>query len=162
MHSAARTFVSHVSHHATQGKAVEFGAYDVNGNVRHEFPDYSFYGIDLRAGANVDEVIDARDFNGAGSYDLVLSTEMLEHAPRPREIVDSAYRALKSGGLFVLTAAGPGRAPHCNNGGHIVPPDEHYGNIDPDDLRSWLEDWEIIELQYSPGDGDVYVAARKP
>ena len=163
MHPAAFAYVQRIRPLVSGDvkRGVEFGAFDVNGNARGLFPSVSFYGIDMRPGPNVDEVIDARDFDGKGEYDLVLSTEMLEHAPRPSEIVDSAWRALRPGGYLVLTAAGPERAPHCNNGGHIVPPDEHYGNIEPEALRSWLEDWKVFDLWHSPQDGDVYAVARK-
>jgi SAM-dependent methyltransferase len=37
------------------------------------------------------------------SFDLVLSTEMLEHCPEPVAVADEAHRVLRPGGTLVLT-----------------------------------------------------------
>lgn len=162
MHQAASTYVASVVDLVPEsGAAVEFGSLDVNGSARRHFPGYNFYGIDLRAGDNVDEVCDARDFDGGEGYDLVLCTEMLEHTPRPWEIIDAARKALRPGGVLVLTAAAPDRTPHCTNGGHYVPPDQHYENIEPEALEGWLKDWEVLDLRHSRADGDVYATAKR-
>jgi len=42
-----------------------------------------------------------------------------------------AFRMLEPGGMFVMTAAGPGRAPHSAVDGKGLQPGEHYANIDP-------------------------------
>ena len=39
----------------------------------------------------------------AGCYDAVVSTEVIEHLPLPRKLMESALHALKPGGLFIVT-----------------------------------------------------------
>ena len=38
-----------------------------------------------------------------GSFDLILSTEMLEHCPEPALVADESHRLLRKGGTVVLT-----------------------------------------------------------
>lgn len=142
---------------------VEFGSFDVNGSPRALLTDVDdYHGIDVRDGKGVDEVADAASWNGKGRYDLVLSTETLEHAPDPEAVISSARRALAMGGLLIATMAAPERAPHSVNGAPRLAPDEHYGNISEEQLRNWLgKGWEILDLQHHPERGDLYVTARK-
>jgi len=64
----------------------------------------------------------------------------------------------------MLTAAGPNRRPHSCDGRPQVPADEHYANIDPHALHSWLEDagFTAIEIQQNERVHDVYAMAVKP
>src|SRR5262245_41891705 len=39
-----------------------------------------------------------------GSFDTVLSIQVLEHTPRPRQLVAEMARVLKKGGTFILAA----------------------------------------------------------
>ena len=161
MHQAAREFVARVAPLApAAGDAVEFGAYDVNGSCREYFPGYRWHGVDIRAGRNVDTVIDARRFDGAGRYDLVLCTETLEHAPRPEELLVAARRALKPAGWLILTAAAPERPPHSCDGDHAIPAGEHYQGVDPADLETQLRRlFASVTVTHAPGPGDVYAVA---
>lgn len=143
-------------------RVAEFGSYNVNGSVRALLTDAEEYlGIDSRDGPDVDKVIDAARWNGKGEYDLVVSTETLEHTPRPESVINSAHKALKGGGLLIATMAAPERAPHGVNGGRVGA-DEHYANISEEDLRGWLsEGWNILDIQHHPDRGDLYVTAKK-
>jgi len=40
----------------------------------------------------------------SGAFDIVLCTQVLEHAQRPWWLVEESYRVLKAGGFFILTA----------------------------------------------------------
>jgi SAM-dependent methyltransferase len=89
------------------GRSVlEVGSYDVNGSVRPFFTG-PFVGVDARQGPGVDQVAfaDALPF-ADGSFEVVVSTEMLEHDLRPwRSLVEMA-RVLRPGGTLLLTARG--------------------------------------------------------
>lgn len=144
---------------------LEFGSYNVNGTVRDRFPkDIAYTGVDRREGPCVDVVCDAVDYDGEERFELVVSAEMLEHAENPVGVIRAAWRSLAPGGYLILTAAGPERTPHNNNGDHFVPEGEHYGNIDPEELRGWLvrQGFEILNVTHAPEAGDVYATAKKP
>lgn len=167
MHQHAAEYLSaRISEHLKPGDHVlEFGSFNVNGSVRGWTRGIAevHFGIDMRDGPDVDHVVRAEEFDGQEAYDVVLCAEMLEHADKPAEVIEAARRSLKPGGVLILTAAGPEREPHNNNGDHgeVALEGEHYGNIAPDDLASWLEDWEVLNLEHHSDYGDVRATARK-
>lgn len=146
------------------GKDVlEVGSVNINGGVRELCADArSYTGIDPEAGPGVDVVADAAGYRPAKKVHVVICNEVLEHAPRPVEVIDCAYRSLKPGGHLILTCASTGRKPHGARGASDPAPDEHYRNIPPEELRDLLGDgWEIIDLDYIADPGDARVLARK-
>lgn len=87
---------------------LEVGSLDVNGSVRSLFTG-SYWGVDMQAGPGVDEVLDAHALTGAlstGRFDVVVSTEMLEHDSAPWQSVEQMRLVLKLGGTLILTARG--------------------------------------------------------
>jgi SAM-dependent methyltransferase len=94
-----------------EGKCLDVGAFDVNGNPRHLFNDYT--GVDQRPGPNVDVVARAAALPFPdGAFDVVLCLEMLEHDPAPWVSMRELDRVLRPGGTLVLTAPGIGFPPH--------------------------------------------------
>jgi SAM-dependent methyltransferase len=67
---------------------------------------------------------------GDASVDVVLSTETLEHVPRPAEFLAQARRVLRDGGRIVLTVPFSARW-------HYIPHD--YWRYTPSSLRNLLE-----------------------
>jgi 2-polyprenyl-3-methyl-5-hydroxy-6-metoxy-1,4-benzoquinol methylase len=49
------------------------------------------------------EVADANKFTINDEYDVVICSEVLEHLPHPEELVQSAHRILKPGGIMIVT-----------------------------------------------------------
>ncbi len=163
MHPQAYGYVRRVARglDLSQSRVLEFGSYNVNGSVRPLFRDASEYiGVDIRSGPDVDVVADAAAVCGLGEFDVVVSCEVLEHAEDPGGIIAAAYRSLKPGGIFIVTAAGPDRAPHSVMGGEVR--GEHYGNIDAAQLGLWLHGWERVKITQNRGAGDVYAVAYRP
>jgi SAM-dependent methyltransferase len=142
------------------------GSLDVNSSeqglsVRDLCREASAYiGIDQQDGPGVDIVCSARDYASATPFDVVISTEAMEHTPDPQSILDCAWRSLVPYGLLVLTCAGPGRTPHGCSGGAVG--DEYYQNIDPASLRVWLRDWDDVTIVENQDMHDVYATAVKP
>lgn len=103
-----------------QNKTVlDAGSLDINGNNRYLFEGGQYHGVDLAEGKNVDFVSPIRYFKPANQlYDVVISTEMLEHDREYAASLKQLYLLLKSGGLMLLTAAGTGRAEHGTSGNH--------------------------------------------
>lgn len=164
MHPQAMQWVQDAIGDQTFGSVVELGARDVNGNVRNLFPDAKYIGVDTGEGEGVDVVCDAADYLPDLPVDCVVSTEMLEHTPRAEEIIHQVFKMLTGGGVFIMTAAGPGRPAHSGIDGKQVRPEEHYANIHPDDLTRWLTDAGFVryrvDVQRRPA--DIRCVAYRP
>lgn len=89
---------------------LEVGSYNVNGSVRPLFKEAKNYvGIDNREGPGVDRVMDASLLNFHGPmFDIVISTEMLEHDPAFWISMREMGRVLKPQGHLIITARGNG------------------------------------------------------
>jgi SAM-dependent methyltransferase len=91
---------------------LEVGSRDVNGSVRPLFAGVASYtGVDMLDGPGVDVVADAHTLAERfppESFDVVISTEMLEHDDRFWVSVETMGRLLRPGGHLVLTARGNG------------------------------------------------------
>lgn len=152
-------------------KVVEVGSLDVNGSVRDLFAGAALYtGIDVRDGRGVDEVADGADYVPGYAPDVVLCLEVLEHVSEEKAeaIVANMVHMLEPGGLLVITAAGPDRAPHGVDGG-AVGPGETYRAVKVSELERWVEAadpgpgsvaWMDIEVARTWGP-DVQLAAIK-
>lgn len=140
MHATAYEYVSAaVKVIGVRRRILEIGSRNVNGSVRGLFPKAMEYvGIDLKPGDGVDVVADGGKWRPADgkTFDLVVSTECLEHTPFAEEICHTAFDVLKPGGVFIVTAAGPNRAEHGSDGGSVG--DEFYRNVEPEMLTHWL------------------------
>jgi SAM-dependent methyltransferase len=136
---------------------LDIGGRDLNGSTRALFPNANpYHVVDLRPGQGVDIVADAATWrpslatSGRPWYDLVLCTETFEHAEKWRDIIATAWDALRPGGWLVFTCAGPGRPPH--SGVEAVwglIGDEWYANVSPEEIREELhvQGWTDIEAR---------------
>lgn len=86
---------------------LEVGSFDVNGSVRPIFAGYRYLGVDVRPGRGVDRVVHwSDDYRRLGPFDVVVCTEVLEHANHPWQLVDHMGAALAPGGHLILTCRG--------------------------------------------------------
>jgi SAM-dependent methyltransferase len=161
MHTQAAAFVALFTDPAPAA-VVEIGSRNINGEIRHLFPDTDWYGIDIEAGPGVNEVADGATWQPVEPVDMVVCCEVFEHCEGWRQIVKNAALMLRPGGRLIVTAAGPGRAPHSAVDGGPIRDGEYYENIDPDEL--WLafksagfQQWRLTEL----GE-DVQAIGRMP
>lgn len=154
MHAAAKQYITHMAaiYNRRGITVLELGGRYINGGVRKCFNRaVEYVSVDIVAGRDVDVVADAADLDLGRLFDIVVSTELLEHTPRAAEIVMSAFRHLKPGGVFLATMAGPGRPPHSQSGNREMEPGEWYRNVEPAELDEWLQfagfdDWAIDVL----------------
>ena len=115
MHKSVMEWVAKVAPKKTEGLSVlEFGARNVNGTPRQFFEGSEYVGLDILDGDGVDVLLDATEAGEAfaGSADVVISTEMLEHAEDWRGAVDAMKACLKPDGKLILTTRGPGFGRH--------------------------------------------------
>jgi Glycosyl transferases group 1/Methyltransferase domain len=103
-----------------KGKTVlEVGAADVNGSVRPHIETLgpaSYLGVDSSPGPRVDKVADCGDLIatfGWGAFDIVVSTEMLEHVADWRRCVANLAGVVADDGLLVVTTRSPGYPYHA-------------------------------------------------
>lgn len=94
-------------------RVLEVGSRIVNGSLREKledaFPDWT--GIDLMNGPGVDVLLDSTRISEHfpfASFDVVISTGMLEHCRDWRRAVLEMVRVLRPGGLLLLTTRSPG------------------------------------------------------
>lgn len=130
-------------------EVLDLGGRDVNGTTEMLWAKPGrYYVVDLSPHPSVDIVGDAADLAIPERFDVVTSTECLEHTERAPEIVKKAREHLKPGGVFIATMAGPGRPEHGQHGEPRPGEDEFYRNVSPSDLQQWLMDagfstWQI-------------------
>jgi len=86
---------------------VDYGSKDVNGNYRDLIsPKWSYLGVDMEAGKNVDHVCDS-EFNSGlpGNYaDGLICGQVLEHCRNPFTFMKELSRICKPGAFLVITA----------------------------------------------------------
>ena len=88
--------------------ALEIGAHDVNGSLR-PFVDAALYlGIDAVDGPGVDKVMDGLDAPTLGVFDLVIMTEVLEHAEHWAALLLAAQACVAPGGWLLISTRSPG------------------------------------------------------
>lgn len=162
MHQAAFEWVQYVVEKIMPPSSVlEFGSRNVNGTVRGLFPDSDYCGTDVAPGPGVDKVCDAADWRSDRQFDLVITTECLEHTPRGQEICHSAWIALRQGGVLMVTAAAPPRGAHSAIDGGPLRHGEYYGNVTEQDMRYWLRDFSFSLIDVVTNQGDIYALAVK-
>lgn len=141
-------------------RVLEVGSMNVNGSLRGHtlsLGPASYIGVDFASGAGVDVVCDAVDLVkrfGEASFDVVISTEMLEHAENWRGAVDAMKQVLAPGGLLVLTMRGPGFPLHG------YPHDWHRFTVE--DTRLIFADFSVVTLEKDWQFPGVLLCARKP
>jgi SAM-dependent methyltransferase len=140
---------------------VEFGSLDINGSVRSLFDGCRYVGVDLVAGAGVDVVADASEWEPAEAVDCVVSCEVFEHLADWPALVAQAADILRPGGKLIVTCAGPGRGPHSAVDGNALRPDEHYGNVHPAVLADVLNR-RFVDVHVEHLGADVRASAVKP
>ena len=170
MHNEAQRFVGKTVGplDLSTKRVLDIGSYDINGSPRAIFAASPAYvGIDRREGPGVDVVTEAKDYQPEAkeAFDIAVSCETLEHADDPADVIACAWRALKEGGLLIITAAGPDREPHDVDG-QPLGTGRAYTAIDRKLLGKLLADWEDVTIEYGASHGvakgDIYATATKP
>lgn len=113
--------------------------------------------VDVRPGPGVDIVCSAEELPPqvqSDHFDVVLSTEMLEHVHDWRKVIGGIKRVVRPGGKVVLTTRSAGY-PY-----HAAPHD--YWRYESDDMRAIFSDFEEVRVESDLQEPGVFVAARKP
>lgn len=130
--------------HDAEIDAIDLGGRDTSGHGRYLWPNARWTVVDCTdddSFSPVDVVADAATWQPERSVDLVVCSEVAEHTPVWALIVANAARMLLPGGLFLFTAAGPGREPHGQTG------DTRFRHADDSLVPGWYRNIEPVELE---------------
>lgn len=163
MHESVMKFGhDHLTPEMVKGKRVlEVGSMNVNGSLRtyiEAMCPLQYLGIDLQKGDGVDWEVDFCSLTPVqakelfGEFDLIVSTEMLEHAEHWRAAINNMKAVLKPRGWLLLTTRGVGFPRHG------YPSD--YWRFDCKDMQSIFADCNLKTIT-DPQVPGVFVLAQK-
>jgi hypothetical protein len=120
-------------------RVLDVGSLDVNGTNKDLFWFCSYTGIDIIEGKNVHKVSTVIDFKST-PFDVVISTEMLEHDKDWQGSLQAMYKLTKK--LLIITCATTGRPEH---GTYRSEPEsspatnDYYRNLTADDIAGIIK-----------------------
>lgn len=160
--SVIEFFIEEVKMDEFKDKCVlEVGSKYVNGSIRPLIERFAcpkkYVGVDIEAGKYVDIVLDSEnllDHFGPESFDVVISTELLEHVGDWRLVVSNMKKVLKPAGYIYITTRSFG-FPY-----HAYPYD--FWRFETDDMKSIFSDFEIIRLAEDHEAPGIFLKCRKP
>lgn len=129
-------------------KVLDIGALDINGNNRGLFTDSDYTGLDIVEGKNVDVVSVGHEYNAPmGSFDVILSTNALEHDIHYPKTLNHMVHLLRSGGFMFFTVPykirvhgtrkhNPKDSPTSQQGGEWA---DYFKILTPQDIRDVLD-----------------------
>lgn len=92
---------------------------ELDKKYRLEFTGIDISGLDIDFAQRQKEYFEYKNCNfqvmdtqnlefGEQEFDIVISSELIEHIPEPDKVIRQVYRVLKKGGLFILTTPNKG------------------------------------------------------
>lgn len=152
----------------TDCSVLDIGSLDINGNNRYLFENYTYIGVDVGPGRNVDVVSKGHEYKSDIKYDIVISSECFEHDMFYSETIKNCVELTKNGGLFTFTCASTGRPEHGTR--RSKPQDapllnenlewgDYYKNLTEEDIRKVLDVDNIFSeyyFEYNPTAFDLY------
>lgn len=144
-----------------EGKSVlEVGSLDVNGSARailQPMGPSRYVGVDIALGPGVDVICNSENLVakfGRESFDVVISTEMLEHVQDWRTVVSNLKNVLKPGGTLVITTRRIGFPFHG------YPHD--FWRFEREDFQRVFSDLDIRRLECDDASRGIFLVARRP
>ena len=139
---------------------IEIGSLDENGSLRpliEVLKPASYVGVDIKGGPGVDVICDAEKIIekfGRESFDIVLSTELIEHVRDWKKVISNLKNICKPNGKILITTRSRG-FPY-----HGFPYD--FWRYDASDLKHIFSDFSIKKLEIETLDPGVFIKALKP
>jgi SAM-dependent methyltransferase len=133
-------------------RVLDIGSLDINGNNRYLFHDYSYVGVDIGEGPNVDVVSRGHEYTDEYYFDIVISSECFEHDEFWDKTIENAIKLLKPRGLFLFSCATTGRPEHGTR--RTTPQDspftsqidnDYYMNLTEKDVRDKIPVDDVFE-----------------
>lgn len=159
MHESVMAFGQRVltPERITSKRVLEVGSLNVNGSLRSHVETLEpaeYVGMDLQAGRGVD-VVGVQNLP-SHLVDLVICTEVLEHADDWKGLISLLKDRAKTGGFILVTTRSPGFPRHDYPG--------DFWRFTVDDIAAAFADCTTVELEPDPQPGHPGVLAlfRKP
>jgi SAM-dependent methyltransferase len=150
----------HLSREEVFGKRVaEVGSYDVNGTLRpivEAWEPAEYIGVDLEKGPGVDLTCNAENLLEnfeKESFDIVISTELIEHVRDWRKVISNLKNICKPDGIILITTRSYGF------GYHAYPYD--FWRYELEDIQNIFSDCEILSLEKDYQAPGVFIKAKK-
>lgn len=150
----------HLKEEEIKGKRIiEVGSSDVNGSLRPLLESYKpkeYVGVDIINGPGVDIVCNAEEIVnkfGKERFDVVVSTELLEHVRDWRGVISNIKNICKPSGIILITTRSYGF------GYHAYPYD--FWRYEVEDMKIIFSDCEILVLEKDPQAPGVFIKVRK-
>jgi SAM-dependent methyltransferase len=128
------------------GRVLEVGSRFVNGSVRPLIERFckprEYVGVDVEPGKYVDVVLPAErlvDYFGPESFDVVVSTEVIEHVLDWRLVINNMKVVLRRGSFIYLTTRSKGFPYHAY-------PHDHW-RYEPSDMVRIFRDFKMMRLE---------------
>ena len=144
-----------------EGKSIlEVGSYDINGSLRpiiESWAPLEYIGVDIEEGPGVDLVCNVEDIIGRfgkESFDIVISTELVEHVRDWRIVISNIKNVCNQNGIMLITTRSYGFPFHA------YPND--FWRFELLDLENIFSDCIIEKLEKDRADPGVFIKARKP
>ena len=140
-------------------KVLEVGSRDINGSLRSFVESRKpacYIGVDICKGPGVDVIGDAEnllDRFELDSFDLIISTELLEHLRNWRRVISNIKNVCKPGGIILITTRS------IDYPLHGYPHD--FWRYELEDMENIFSDCEMQVLERDPQKG-VFIKAKKP
>lgn len=142
-------------------RILEVGSRYVNGSVRPIIERFlspgEYIGIDIESGKNVDKILPAEDILKAfnkESFDIVISTEVLEHVKDWRLVINNFKEVLKKGGSLYVTTR--------SKGFHVHGYPYDFWRYEIEDMKHIFSDFSIVSLKNDPLAPGVFLKVIKP
>ena len=139
-----------------RNRVIEFGSLNINGSPRSKFEKpVEYIGLDEKSGEGVDRRGLCHLHQDKEKFDVVISTEMLEHDPYWDLSFRNMLELIKIGGSLIITFAGPNRAAHGQ--ANYTPLDHYYRNVSSADIFPILGQYRFHEV-YFKNENDSFLS----
>ncbi len=141
-------------------RILEVGARNWNGSLREIIQKWApseYIGADIVSGEGTDVVCSAEkllEAFGPDSFDIIISTELLEHILDWKIVVSNLKKLCKPGGLILITTRSFGYKYH--------PFPNDYWRFEIEDMRKIFSDCEILNLEEDAIEPGVCILVRIP
>lgn len=136
-------------------RVLDIGSLDINGNNKYLFNNFSYTGVDIGEGPNVDVVCRGHAFKDPLPFDVVISSECFEHDEFWDKTIQNGIDSLHPGGLMLFSCATTGRPEHGTR--RTTPHDspftskienDYYGNLTEEDVTSKIDMDQFLTYEF--------------